>query len=113
MAYLQHKMEKSPPTPLNHHQQAAFDGVCTALSMGKSDIDVLEIAQNIVAMLLPGESHQNLREKTLGDLSKWFVDMDKVANISDEYRTRKMRMVSTEVLRLMISQRPEMVDHAR
>ena len=106
-------MDKSPPPPLNDHQQAAFDGICTALSMGKSDMDVLEIAQNIVIMLLPGDSHKDLREKTLAELSRWFVDMDKVSNVSGEYRTRKMRMVSTEVLRLMISQRPDMADHAR
>jgi hypothetical protein len=104
-------MKSAAPLPFSDHQQLVFDGIRAALDVGKTDVAVLEIAQNVVAMLLPEESHQHLRESTLSELSRWFVEMGKVTNISDQYRARKMRMVATEVLRLMIAERPDMADH--
>ncbi|OAN52265.1 hypothetical protein A6A04_00805 [Paramagnetospirillum marisnigri] len=91
---------------LDDHQQAAFDGMCSIIDTVEDGIELLTRTQDLVNILLRRASDQDLRDHTLGEVSRFFLGIIKASDLSPEYRIRRLRQFAKATLHLLLSKRP-------
>ena len=91
---------------LDDGQQALFDEMSMVIESGDDDIVLMARTQDLINMLLRRSEDAALRDRTLGEVSRFFLGLMKAPDLSAEYRGRKLRMFAKATLRILIAKRP-------
>lgn len=97
-----------PDIILDEGQQAVFRQMSTVIDAVEDGIDLMTRTQDFIDMLLRRASDQPLREQTLGEVSRFFLGVMKAAELSPEYRIRRLRMFAKATVKLLVSTRPNL-----
>lgn len=91
---------------LDEDQQHIFIEMCFVIDALDDGIALMNQAQDFVNLLLRRDEDYPLRDQTLGQVSQFFLGVLKAADLSPEYRIRRLRMFSKATVKLLLSKRP-------
>lgn len=91
---------------LDEDQQHIFTEMCFVIDALDDGIALMNRAQDFVNLLLRRDEDYPLRDQTLGQVSQFFLGVLKAADLSPEYRIRRLRMFSKATVKLLLSKRP-------
>lgn len=86
-------------------QRLLFDRLC-ALIDGQSDgLALMTVAQDLVGELLRRDCDRQLREQTLGEISRFFLGIIKAPNLSAQYKLGRLKMFARATVRILLDRR--------
>jgi hypothetical protein len=77
-----------------------------AVEAASSDLALMETTQDIICTLLQRETDTSHREQTLAAVSKFFRAIMRAPDLSEIYRLRKLRLFATEIVSVILAERP-------
>lgn len=78
-----------------------------AVVNGLSDpLELLNQIQDYVGLLLKRDGDLGLRDRTLGEISHYFLGIIHATDLSSEYKLRKMRAFAKSTLKILVARRP-------
>jgi len=86
-------------------RQELLDDCFAALDAVSGDLALLETMQNVVCLVLRRTEDALQREQTLEAVTRYCMSMTEAADLSDEYRTRKLKLFAKETVKLLIDAR--------
>lgn len=97
---------------LSADQQALFGQMSALIDRLDDGIALMTATQDMVAGLLRRDCDAQLREQTLGEISRFFLGIIKAANLSDQYKLNRLRMFAKATVRIMLNKRPQVAAEA-
>lgn len=90
---------------LTQEQQLLFDRLCALIDSQTEGLTLMEVAQDLVGELLRRDCDRQLREQTLGEISRFFLGIIKAPNLSDKYKLGRLKMFARATLRILLDRR--------
>ena len=92
---------------LDDGQQKLLADMCRVIDACDDDLVLMNRTQDLINMLLKRNEDALFRDQTLGEISRFFLGLMKVQDLSEEYRSRKLKMFSKASLKILIAKRPK------
>ncbi|RAU23177.1 hypothetical protein CU669_03175 [Paramagnetospirillum kuznetsovii] len=97
---------------LDEDQQTLYDEMCFAIDALDDGIALMHRTQDFVNLLLRRADDVALRDQTLAEVSRFFLGVIKAADLSPEYRIRRLKLFAKASVELLISKRPQVERNA-
>lgn len=82
-----------------------FDQMCALLDAQTDGLALMAAAQDMVGALLRRDSDTQLREQTLGEISRFFLGMIKSPDLSETYKMGRLKMFARATVKIMLDRR--------
>ncbi|EME68418.1 hypothetical protein H261_18422 [Paramagnetospirillum caucaseum] len=97
---------------LTEEQQLLLDKM-SALIDGQTDgLVLMAAAQDMVGGLLRRDCDSQLREQTLGEISRFFLGIIKAPNLSDQYKMGRLKAFARATVKILLDRRPQLAAEA-
>lgn len=97
---------------LDDGQQALFADMGRVIDACDDALVLMTRTQDLVTMLLKRAEDAAFRDQTLGEVSRFFLGIMRAQGLSEEYRSRKLKMFSKASLKILIAKRPQVAAQA-
>jgi hypothetical protein len=97
---------------LPDEQRLLFDKMCGLLDAQTEGLALMAAAQDMVGALLRRECDAQLREQTLGEISRFFLGILKAGNLSDQYKLGRLKMFARATVKILLDRRPHVAAEA-
>ncbi|CAA7620226.1 conserved hypothetical protein [Candidatus Terasakiella magnetica] len=87
-------------------QQDLYEEMALAIDGLKDPLELLTQVQDDVGLLLKRDGDQGLRDRTLGEISHYFLGIIHATDLSSEYKLRKMRAFAKSAIKILVARRP-------
>ncbi|ARJ67021.1 hypothetical protein WV31_15755 [Magnetospirillum sp. ME-1] len=90
---------------LTQEQRLLFDKLSALIDSQSEGLALMEVAQNLVGELLRRDCDRQLREQTLGEISRFFLGIIKAPNLSAQYKLGRLKMFARATVRILLDRR--------
>ncbi|CUW38613.1 conserved protein of unknown function [Magnetospirillum sp. XM-1] len=90
---------------LTDEQRLLFDRLCALIDSQTEGLVLMTVAQDMVGELLRRDCDRQLREQTLGEISRFFLGMIKAPNLSAQYKLGRLKMFARATVRILLDRR--------
>lgn len=90
---------------LTEEQQGLFDQMSVLIDAQAEGLVLMEVAQDLVGELLRRDCDRQLREQTLGEISRFFLGIIKAPNLSAPYKLGRLKTFARATVRILLDRR--------
>jgi len=92
---------------LSEEQRTLFERMAAIIDRQDDPLTLMAVAQDLAGELLRRDGDHALRERTLGEISRFFLGIVKAPNLSGQYKLSRLRMFARATVKILLHERTQ------